>query len=129
MREYVLRDFRLYFPYLANQIVRERWVGPRTVIFDLEDGSVIRYNHSLNAIRVLKEYDGTEEEWRKEFSRRLYETMADRAIGQDLLAEKTGISQKSISKYLHCEAVPSAYVASKLAKALECTPNDLIKYD
>lgn len=129
MREYVLRDFKLYFPYLANQIVRERWIGPRTVIFDLEDGSVIRYSHSLNAIRVLKEYDGTEEAWRKEFSRRLYEMMADRAFGQETLAEKAGVSQKSISRYLNREALPNAYITSKLAKALKCSSTDLIDYD
>lgn len=128
MREYVLRDFRLYFPYLANKVVRERWIDARTVIFDMDDGKLIRYSHSLNAIRVIKEYDGTEEEWRKEFSRRLYEKMENNGFTQVTLADRIGVSAMTINKYLHHQALPNSYIASKLAKALGCTTDELISY-
>lgn len=47
-------------------------------------------------------------------------------LKQSELAEKTGVHQKDISRWENGERIPNATSLSKLAKALQCTLDDLI---
>ena len=70
-----------------------------------------------------------EQIWREEFSHRLKIIMRKKHIDQKALAELADVSEDSISRYRRCTRTPSAYVVLKLAKALECDPNDLILHN
>lgn len=48
-------------------------------------------------------------------------------LKQSELAEKTGVHQKDISRWESGERIPNATSLSKLAKALQCTLDDLIR--
>ena len=89
-----------------------------------DDGSVIFYDNMQHSIRQMPAEMAkfeTLEEWRKEFSRRLYVAMEHRGMTQKLLAELTGVSQSSLSFYMSGRKLPSAYIMCQLAKALDCS--------
>ena len=48
-------------------------------------------------------------------------------LKQSGLAEKTSVHQKDISRWENGERIPNATSLSKLAKALQCTLDDLIR--
>ena len=70
----------------------------------------------------------TEEDWRRHFSLSLNRKMRNMGVFQDQLSERTGISKVTISKYMNGKATPSGHNISKLAKALKCSPTELMKW-
>lgn len=73
--------------------------------------------------------DISEEEWREMFARNLNKKMRNVTMTQDRLAEKVGISQVAISKYVNGLATPSSLNLIKIAKALQCSIHELINID
>ena len=70
-----------------------------------------------------------DQEWNREFSRRLRCKMNERLIKQKALCELTDISQPSMSKYMKGFQVPNSYELHKIARALECSTDELINFD
>ena len=127
MGEYLYENFKLYFPSIEKGCIS--W--EQTDLFELEihnkDGSIDIYNdmnHSLGP----KIDTSTDSGWRKEFARRLRKKMAMRGLTQNCLCEITGISQQLLSLYTKGKTLPSVQKASALAKALNCSVNDLIGF-
>ena len=125
MDEYLSENFKLYFPSIEKGCISWR----QTDLFELEihneDGSIDIYNdHSLGP----KIDTSTDAGWRKEFARRLRKKMAMKGITQVRLSELTGISQQLLSLYTQGKSLPSAQKVSSLAKALNCSVNDLIGF-
>ena len=73
--------------------------------------------------------DISEEEWREMFARNLNKKMRNVTMTQDRLAEKVGISQVAISKYVNGLATPSSLNLIKIAIALQCSIHELINID
>lgn len=73
----------------------------------------------------------TEQEWRYEFKFRLRKRMRKKRkdMTQKELAILSGVEEHTISRYMNMTRKPSAEAVYKLAKALDCTPNDLIYFD
>ena len=127
MDGYLYENFKLYFPSFAKGCVSWK----QTDLFELEihnkDGSIDIYNdmnHSLGP----KIDTSTDAGWRKEFARRLRKKMAMKGITQTNISELTGISQPLLSLYVQGKSLPSAQKVSSLAKALNCSVNDLIGF-
>lgn len=127
MDGYLYENFKLYFPSIEKCCAGWR----QTDLFELEindkDGYTFIYNdmdHSLG----LKIDTCTDAGWKKEFARRLRKKIAMRGITQSMLGEMTGISQPLLSLYAQGKALPSAQKVSALAKALNCSVNDLIGF-
>ena len=127
MDGYLYEIFKLYFPSFAKNCVSWK----QTDLFELEihnkDGSIDIYNdmnHSLGP----KIDTNTDAGWRKEFARRLRKKMSRKGITQVRLSELTGISQQLLSLYTQGKSLPSAQKVSSLAKALNCSVNDLIGF-
>ena len=127
MGEYLYGNFKLYFPSIEKGCIS--W--EQTDLFELEihnkDGSIDIYNdmdHTLGP----KINTGTDVGWKKEFARRLRKKIAMRGITQVRLGELTGISQPLLSLYTQGKTLPSVQKASALAKALNCSVNDLIGF-
>ena len=121
-------NFRTYYPFLDSAVVSWSPNGPNSIIAELSDGSILEYNDRLRSFRTVREFDGTEESWKREFASKLMKLMSDIGFDQTRLSEISGISQVSISKYLHKKAIPNCYTASKLAQALGCTVSELIDF-
>lgn len=72
----------------------------------------------------------TEQEWRKEFARRLLKIKHNnKDYDQKELAEASGISESTISHYMKGTRTPKGDNIVKLAKALECTTDELMMVD
>ena len=124
----IYQNFKTYYPFLDTAGVSWYPNGPNSIIAELSDGSILEYNDRLRSFRTVLEFDGTEESWKREFSSKLMKLMSDVGFDQTSLSEISGISQVSISKYLHRKAIPNCYTASKLAQALGCDVSDLIDF-
>ena len=127
MGEYLYENFKLYFPSIEKGCIS--W--EQTDLFELEihnkDGSIDIYNdmnHSLGP----KIDTSTDTGWRKEFARRLRKKIAMKGITQDNLSKLTRIGQPLLSLYTQGKSLPSAQKVSSLAKALNCSVNDLIGF-
>ena len=69
----------------------------------------------------------TEQEWRDEFAIRLRALSYQRKrYNRKQLAEASGLSEKTIERYRRGERTPDAYTITKIAKALNCTPDELM---
>ena len=125
----VLRTFEMYFPMYVEDM--ESWTprGDHGIRVKLNDGSEWDYNYRMNTIRIVKEYDGSEDSWKREFANRLIDQMALRGFDQAYLSEVSGISQASISCYIHRKKIPTAFAVNKLARALRCKVSDLDGFD
>lgn len=124
--DYVYEGFKKDHHYSDDDI--EDWwpIGANAIIAVLKDGTKLEYHHMLRTIRKVPTYTGSEEEWRREFSRRLSFEMYERGFDQTYLAEKSGISQVSISNYIKRKTTPSAYAVDRMARALGCYMDDLL---
>lgn len=74
-----------------------------------------------------KKTDMKKNEWMEYFSFALKARMEYLEMTQNELAKRSGVSQFAIWTYLNCRNIPSAYNLSRLATALICSPNDLVK--
>ena len=124
----IYQNFKTYYPFLDSAVVSWSPNGPNSIIAELSDGSILEYDDRLRAFRTVREFDGTKESWKREFSSNLIKMMADKGCDQTYLSEICDISQQSISNYLNKKAIPNCYTASKLAKALGCTVSELIDF-
>lgn len=97
----------------------------------LRDGSRIDYNAQTGTFRRVEKYvdstpdDITDEDCRSAFAANLAEFMRMRGIGQVALAERTGLSSAMISKYLNQKSTPTITSVRKIARALNCHPDEL----
>lgn len=64
-----------------------------------------------------------------ETARRLSEAMAKKNMTAKELSEKSGVSEPSISQYLHGVFAPKNISAGKMAKALDCDPLWLMGFE
>ncbi len=74
------------------------------------------------------EDDISEEEYRIRLSRNLREKMYHTAVSQDMLARRSGISTVMINRYASAKATPSTYNLERIARALQCSPTELLVY-
>ena len=102
------------------------------ILVSLDNGDKIFYDHMSGGVRYLSveylERDMTEEEWKREFMFRLRDKMNHFGIGQKVLCNRTGISQTMISHYMNGYSIPSFYMASRIAKGLGCSVDELLRF-
>lgn len=127
MDGYLYENYKLYFPLIAKHSVSWK----QTDLFELEinneDGSIDIYN-DMDYSLGRKIDTCTDIGWKKEFARRLRKKIAMRGLTQATLGEMTGIGQPLLSLYTQGKSLPSAQKVSALAKALNCSVNDLIGF-
>lgn len=127
MDERLLRNFKKQFPRFADDAVEYREKGPFELVVKLSNGRVISYYDTEQGIRRLPSDDThlTEEECREEFGIRLGRVMYYKGVTQSELSEMTGITQSNISNYITGRKTPSFYTVDKIARALDCSIEEL----
>ena len=125
----IFEDFKEECPSLVSKVDHWDAEGANSIRVYFKDGTVDIYNYILKGLRTVHQNDGTEEDWRRDFRDKLVEKMADCNYTQQELAYATGISQTMIGRYLNKQSMPSGYVVAKLAKALHCSPDELIWFE
>lgn len=63
----------------------------------------------------------SEQEWRVEFSEVLRELLWQERISQSELARHVGVTQPMMNRYLTGKATPNLYIATKIARELNCS--------
>ena len=71
----------------------------------------------------------TEQEWRYEFAFRLRKRMKRKGLNQRQLADLADLSEVTLSRYINGLREPSSHIVYQLAKALDCTVDELIAFD
>ena len=125
----IFEDFKEECPSLVSKVDHCDVEGDNSIRVYFTDGTVNIYNYILKGLMPVHQNDGTEEDWRRDFRDKLVEKMADCDYTQQELAYATGISQTMIGRYLNKQSIPSGYVVAKLAKALHCSPDELIWFE
>lgn len=129
MSNTIFENLVLYFPNIADQMVKSRGDGNGGLIVNLRNGDTIFYDDINKSIRNLPRNSNsmTEEECRKEFGIRLRKLMFRKGVTQAELSDMTGIQQSALSNYITGKTSPSFYNVDKIAKALECSV-DIFRY-
>lgn len=70
----------------------------------------------------------SEMEWMNIFRDNLIDIMNEKGYTQARLANETGLTQATISKYINNKQMPSIKAIVNLAYALDCTTDELIEF-
>ena len=127
--DYIWDQFSCLYKFLAEKTVKWEELELDYYKATLTDGSIVFYDATEHSFRQMSREEaefGVEENWRREFARRLVWSMDSKGIDQIKLSELTGISQSSISNYTRGVRTPSAYSCSVIAQALNCSLDFLV---
>ena len=127
MNEQVIKNFKMYFSGLAKLMTAVRSRGYGEYVVYLNDNTSVIYDDFDHTIRrtPVNSRRMTEEECKREFSNRLRLIMYRKGITQLQLSKMTGIHQTMLSNYMSGKNMPSFYRVDLIAKALDCTMDDL----
>lgn len=127
----IFHNFELYFPSMARKAADYYLSDDSEITVVMEDDSRVKFDNYMQTVRCISPYpeNPDEERWRKEFSYKLLKKMNKQSLSQQGLAEVSGVSQCSINRYLNQKSTPTVFAASKLAKALGCTVDDLLDFN
>lgn len=122
-----LRQVYLYFPGLDKEVISAREYIPFMLL--LETNSRFNYFYDLTK-NVLIPIPKDDRDLDKDSFRRIFGVLLRRCLEhsgltQEELSKKTGIPQPNISEYLYGKHFPSFYQIDKLAKAMNCSVEDL----
>lgn len=126
MDEYMHQVY-LYFPDLLGEVVRVREYVQFMLLLETNTKYDYFYNITNNVLIPIPKDDKNLD---KESFRRIFVVLLRRALEcsgltQEELSEKTGIPQPNISDYLYGKHFPSFYQIDKMAKAMNCSVEDL----
>lgn len=123
--------FAFYYPHLVDEVDAWLDVGDIEKKLIFNDGTVMYYNICNNHLYKKETLSSElpEEEYKRIFGHRLRHQMESKAMTEKRLAEKSGVSQSSVSGYLRGKKMPGIQIATKLAEALSCDLLSLLKND
>lgn len=119
------------YPHVTERMVDAYQDDQYGWILVLEDGTKLLYDFISLRVRALPSDPAnmSEEEYAEQFSFRLRRMMTVRGITQCDLADMIGKSQGIISRYTRGESLPMTYTLYQIARALDCSVDDLIYTD
>jgi plasmid maintenance system antidote protein VapI len=125
--EYAQRALSMHYPSIHEQAVECKMVCAFEMAVRLSDDSVVVFNTSDKTIRnMAAKYDAmTEDEYRTELGHRIHSRMMIKCLSQKDLAERTGITQQLLSRYINGKTLPSFYTVARIARGLGCSVTEL----
>lgn len=126
MDEYMHQVY-LYFPDLLGKVIHAREYVQFMLLLETNTKYDYFYNITNNVLIPIPKDDKNLD---KDSFRRIFGVLLRRALEcsgltQEELSEKTGIPQPNISDYLYGKHFPSFYQIDKMAKAMNCSVEDL----
>ena len=89
--------------------------------FELKDKRVVEVPTNIKSnITVAK--------WKKLFGQNLYNRMVEQGLNQTELAIRSNINANSVNNYVNGIMIPNGWRLVNLAKALNCTVDDLVDF-
>lgn len=123
-------DALIYCPFVEDDVAYWYASGDREITIKLHDDTTVIYSEGSRGAKYIRPDSNrddssvdAEEQWRLDFAKKLHKEMW---CSRGRLSELTGISERTISKYLNGQATPSAYNIKKIAQVLRCSPSLLI---
>ena len=128
VNEYMLQNYIDYFHPRFDEIEDIQEINKCELLIIKTDGTRYIFNDVMSSIRRLPADpdDMTDEQVVFEFMQRFRSMRILRAYNISDLHELTGISMSTLSRYDNGETTPTVINLRKLAKALKCSPSDLI---
>lgn len=122
-----LKQFEMYYPKMYERAVDWRSSGPISVAVELSDGTVYDYDPMDNSIRQIINNGFHEDDnvSRRAFGANLQKMIPYSGLNKSEFAEKVGITNAMLSRYIRGNSTPSVLTARKIAIALGCTVEEL----
>ena len=121
----MFEEFQLFFPATAEKAVRWYPSGRCEITIISQDGSKVRYNSQLQTIRGS--YQDRDQDLTTNMAKRLRRKLEERRMTQKDLAEKIGVAEQTVSRYLKGTALPNVLVANHISEALDCTLSEIFE--
>lgn len=131
--ERMFETFSQYYPEWAGQVKHYTPKSEYSLRLFMKDGRRADYNSRSNSVRWLRDFiitspeDITDEYCRRNFAANLVEYMTAKGFNQVTLSERTGLSTAALSKYMRGMSTPTITAVQKIARALNCTAEELIE--
>lgn len=123
----ILEQFRCYYPNLYEKTIDWRPSGHMTITVRLQGRDEFEFNPMDNSIRRIrvKEFEQNEDARRKAFGANLEKQLMFSGVSKGELAEKLGITNSMLSRYLRGTSTPSIDKGYLIAKILGCSVEEL----
>lgn len=125
--------FMLYCPFNNVEVVDQESIGDYDTIFKLSNGERILFDTLSKGVKWLRPHEKNEEltddEWHKEFRRKLRKKITLSRLSQKELACVLGVSENTISNYVTGKRYPNIQVFMKMCKTFKCTMDELTNFD
>lgn len=124
----ILERFENYYPYWYSELV-DWWPSGRTSIsVKLRDGSMMDYNPYDETVRTIRpnNYEKDIETLRKDIGHNIKKIIQTRGMAQGDIAQRCGITDAMLSRYIHGTSLPSIDKVHALAAVLDCRVIDIL---
>lgn len=129
----ILEYYEKYYPSFRDRTV-DWWPSGRLCItVKLEDGTLFEFDSLEKSIRKIQSDRQTMDNdvLRKEIGHNLQKVVSARGLAQREIAEKCGITDAMLSRYIHGTSMPGVDKVYALADVLGCRITDILsdQYD
>ena len=124
----ILEQFERYYPYWYKDLV-DWWPSGRTSItVKLKDGAMMDYNPYDETVRNVQpnNYKKDIDDLRKDIGYNIKKIMQTRGMSQSDIAQRCGITNAMLSRYIHGNSLPSIDKVHALAAVLDCRVTDIL---
>lgn len=124
---HIFRTFSMYHPDLVEKMVDWWDDSIAAILVEINDGRVYLFDDLNDTYRLMRRdpNEMSEKEVATEFSKRVMRMIMLRGLDQKKLADRIGVNENTISRYITGKSLPSYITTSKIAKALNCDIRDL----
>ena len=124
---HLLNRFKMNFSLFADEIESVELYGDHELIITTEVGTKILYDDFDQTIDFINDCNNNVD-WRRRFGRKLRNKMIQSGMTQEELSKRAGVSVTSLSSYMNGRALPSIYIAYRLAEELGCSLDELLHF-
>ena len=126
--ENMLEQLYKYFPSFRDETVDWWPSGRQFVTVRLMDGTIFEFNALDNSIKRIRDRDYLEDEkvLSKEFAYNLRKHIQTSNMTQTEIAEKLGVTNAMLSRYVNGASIPGLTKAYRLANILGVRVSDLL---
>lgn len=124
----IIEQFEAYYPYLYEQTV-DWWPSGRLhITAKLDDGMLFEFDSITNTIRRIQTDNQTSDAdtLKKEIGSNIQKMISTRGIPQSHIAERVGITDAMLSRYIHGTSMPGVDKLYNIAAVLGCRVTDLV---
>lgn len=134
IEDYAYRTLILYNSNLLGKVTGQRLIGDGESIFYLTDGRKFRFDYFNQRGYYLRDRERTnnritDEEWIKEFSKKLKRKLLLKTISQKELANRLGLSEHTVSRYVNGHRQPTYIMIKHICEVLNCNISELTNFD